>query len=45
MGNRKMGILRSTFLIGKNGRIAKVYPKVSPQEHAAEILRDLAALG
>ncbi len=35
---------RVTFLIGKDGKIARVYPSVNPDEHAAEILRDIDAL-
>ena len=45
MGRAFDGILRTTILIDEAGRIAKVYPKVSPKTHAAEILADLAALG
>jgi peroxiredoxin Q/BCP len=37
-----MGILRSTFVIDEEGRIAHVFPKVKPKGHAAEVL---AALG
>ncbi len=32
---------RVTFLIDEAGKIEKVYPKVSPKEHAAELLRDV----
>ena len=42
MGRRYEGIHRVTFLIGADGRIEKVWPKVKPEEHAAEVL---AALG
>lgn len=35
---------RSTFLIDKAGVIRKVWPKVSPAGHPAEILRALASL-
>lgn len=38
------GIIRSTFLINPEGEIAKEYPKVTPQEHAEEILKDLELL-
>ena len=30
MGREHMGVNRSTFLIDKNGRVVKVYPKVKP---------------
>ncbi len=35
---------RVTFLLDDDGRIAKVYPKVSPETHADEILEDAASL-
>ena len=44
MGKKYMGIARTSFLIDPKGNIAKVYPKVKPNEHTAEILQDLAQL-
>lgn len=41
-GREYEGVLRTTFLIDKNGKIAKVFEKVKPASHSAEIL---AALG
>jgi thioredoxin-dependent peroxiredoxin len=41
MGRKYMGIHRVTFLIGPNGRIRKIWPKVKPEEHAAEVLAAL----
>ena len=35
---------RVTFLLGPDGRIARVYPEVSPETHADEILHDAASL-
>jgi peroxiredoxin Q/BCP len=35
---------RVTFLLDSDGRIAKVYPEVSPETHADEILEDAASL-
>src|SRR6476646_3142287 len=32
-GKKYMGMLRSTFIIGPDGKIAKVFPKVSPKTH------------
>jgi len=29
---------RVTFLIGPDGRIKKIWPKVKPEEHAEEVL-------
>jgi peroxiredoxin Q/BCP len=38
MGIKYMGISRVTFLIGPDGRIKKIWPKVKPAKHAAEVL-------
>jgi thioredoxin-dependent peroxiredoxin len=35
---------RVTFLLAPDGNIAKVYPEVSPETHADEILEDAATL-
>ena len=35
---------RVTFLLDPNGKISKVYPEVSPETHADEILKDAASL-
>ncbi len=35
---------RVTFLLDPDGRIARVYPEVSPETHADEILEDAASL-
>ncbi len=40
-GKKFMGIIRSTFVIGPDGTIERVYPKVKPDQHGEEILRDL----
>ncbi len=42
MGRKYLGVHRVTFLIGPDGRIRQVWPKVKPEEHPAEVL---AALG
>jgi peroxiredoxin Q/BCP len=42
MGKEYMGISRNTFLIGTDGRIEKIYTKVKPDNHAEEVLADLA---
>jgi thioredoxin-dependent peroxiredoxin len=41
MGRKYQGIHRVTFLIGTDGRIKKIWPKVKPEEHAAEVLAAL----
>lgn len=43
-GRKFMGIERTTFLIGADGKIAKVYPKVKVTGHVAQVLEDLKAL-
>ena len=40
-GKTYMGIIRSTFIIDESGTVSHVFPKVSPQKHAAEILKAL----
>jgi thioredoxin-dependent peroxiredoxin len=42
MGKEYIGVSRNTFLIGSDGRIEKIYLKVKPANHAAQILADLA---
>ncbi len=37
-GRRFMGIVRSTFLIDRAGRIARIWPKVRVKGHAEEVL-------
>jgi peroxiredoxin Q/BCP len=41
-GKKYMGTHRVTYLIDESGRIASVFPKVKPEEHADEILKTLA---
>lgn len=41
LGKKYMGIHRVTFLIGKDGTIRKIWPKVKPEEHADEVLAAL----
>jgi peroxiredoxin Q/BCP len=41
MGRKYMGTHRVTFLIGPDGRIKKIWPKVKPEEHAEEVLAQL----
>ncbi len=44
MGREYTGILRTSFLIAPDGKIAKVYENVKPAEHALEVLRDIGEL-
>jgi len=43
-GREYMGIVRSTFIIDPEGKIAKVYPKVSVKQHHEDVLSDLSKL-
>ncbi|WP_152560755.1 thioredoxin-dependent thiol peroxidase [Thermus caliditerrae] len=43
-GKEYEGVLRQTFLIDPEGRIAKVWRKVSPEGHAEEVAEALRAL-
>jgi thioredoxin-dependent peroxiredoxin len=43
-GRTFMGITRATFLIGSDGRIARIWPKVKVDGHAAEVLAAAKAL-
>jgi peroxiredoxin Q/BCP len=38
MGKKFMGIARTTYLIDKNGKIARVFEGVKPAEHSREVL-------
>jgi len=40
-GKKVMGIVRSTFVIGPDGKIEKIYDKVKAKGHAAEVLAGL----
>lgn len=43
MGREYMGILRTSFLIDPQGKIARVYEGVKPAIHAQEVLADIIA--
>ncbi|MFN4070351.1 MAG: thioredoxin-dependent thiol peroxidase [Thermus caldifontis] len=43
-GKEYEGVLRQTFLIDPEGRIAKVWKKVSPEGHAEEVAEALRSL-
>ena len=47
-GKKVFGIERTTFLIGPDQRLLKIFPKVKPEGHAEEVLeaiRDYAKVG
>ena len=37
-GKKVMGVLRTTFVIGPDGKIQHIFPKVKPEGHAVEVL-------
>lgn len=41
MGRAYEGVHRTTFLIGPDGRVLRVYENVRPEGHSAQILADL----
>jgi peroxiredoxin Q/BCP len=43
-GKKSIGIQRSTFLVGPDGTIAKVWPRVSVEGHAAAVLEAVQSL-
>jgi peroxiredoxin Q/BCP len=44
MGKKYMGIVRTTFIIGPDGRIARVFEGVDPSGHGEELAKTLAEL-
>ena len=37
-GKKVMGIVRTPFIIGPDGKIQHIFPKVKPEGHAEEVL-------
>jgi peroxiredoxin Q/BCP len=37
-GKKVMGVARTTFVIGPDGKIQHIFEKVSPEGHAEEVL-------
>ena len=44
-GKMVMGIVRSTFLIGPDGKIVHIFSPVKPEGHAEEVLAEVKARG
>ena len=44
MGREFMGVLRTTFLIDKKGKIIKIWDNVKVKDHAKEVLEFLKNL-
>ena len=40
-GKKVMGVARTTFVIGPDGKIEKIFDKVKAEGHAAEVLEGL----
>ena len=43
-GKEYMGVARTTFLIGQDGKVARVFEKVKPAGHAQEVLAAMKKL-
>ncbi len=43
-GKETVGVIRSTVLIDENGRVAKHWPRVKAEGHAAEVLEALTSI-
>jgi peroxiredoxin Q/BCP len=43
-GRKYMGIVRTTYLIGRDGKVAKRWDKVKVDDHADEVLEAMGAL-
>jgi peroxiredoxin Q/BCP len=43
-GRKYWGNMRTTFIIGRDGRIARVFEKVKPEEHTEQVLEALKNL-
>ena len=43
-GKKYMGVLRNTYIVDAEGKIAKVLPKVQPKKHDALVLKALGEL-
>ncbi len=44
-GRKVMGIVRTTFLIGPDGKIVHVFSPVKPEGHAEEVLAEVKKMG
>ena len=44
-GKKYMGVQRATFIVDADGKLAKVFPKVSPKTHDEQVLAALGELG
>ena len=43
-GKKYMGVLRSTYIVGADGRVARIFPKVQPKKHDGLVLKALGEI-
>jgi peroxiredoxin Q/BCP len=43
-GRKYMGVNRTTFIVDRDGKIARIFEKVKPENHAVEVAEAVAAL-
>jgi peroxiredoxin Q/BCP len=43
-GKKYMGVLRNTYIVDAEGKVARVLPKVQPKKHDAIVLKALGEL-
>ena len=43
-GKEYQGVIRSTVLVGPDGKVAAVWPKIQPKKHADAVLKAIRAL-
>ncbi len=43
-GRKYMGVLRTTYIVDPEGRIARVFEKVKPENHGEEVIEALNVL-
>jgi peroxiredoxin Q/BCP len=43
-GKKYLGVLRSTFIVDRDGNVARVFPKVQPKKHDELVLKALGEL-
>jgi peroxiredoxin Q/BCP len=44
-GREHLGVLRTTFIIDRDGNVARIFENVKPSEHSLEVLNAVHALG
>ena len=44
-GKKTIGVIRTTYIIGKDGKVLKIYRKVNTATHGEDVRKALAELG